>query len=452
MMAARISGGSPAKMEARRSASQVSTRKQPNPRSGIESSSVPLCRIAPADPAPCSLASASDSFIDKLAASQMHMVRSARKLRLRGRESHRRSDSGSVASVADYEDEDDDPTESLFREFGEAAASAQRELAQAVSEEVEQQLADVLVCLGEEAAKIEVLSGALARMGVDAPGLLSDNGLGASSTGDDDATAIHQPSTSAPRLNDADVAYARDTMANAERIAAKANAFLMKPASGGGTKPPKPPGRRSRISSGGVSVSSGGAFIGEPRALDTPPGTSAPPLVDAGDEISPEESRVRDRQAGRVGPAGESGGSQVAPLTKNILEDYYHIGRSLSSTPVSRVGTDDEGAGAWDGNGDVNEDEHTVRARIETWEGEILRSRRGSAGDSEAPVLRSQSPVSTPHERAMARDREMHERKVQVSSPSTAGEDSRRRGSRGLMMMDTAMDKNGWMQVSQSTF
>jgi aspartokinase len=48
-----------------------------------------------------------------------------------------------------------------------------------VSEEVEQQLADVLVCLGEEAAKIEVLSGALARMGVDAPGLLSDNGLGA---------------------------------------------------------------------------------------------------------------------------------------------------------------------------------------------------------------------------------------------------------------------------------
>ena len=385
----------------------------------------------------------------------MHMVRSARKLRLRGRESHRRSDSGSVASVADYEDEDDDPTESLFREFGEAAASAQRELAQAVSEEVEQQLADVLVCLGEEAAKIEVLSGALARMGVDAPGLLSDNGLGASSTGDDDATAIHQPSTSAPRLNDADVAYARDTMANAERIAAKANAFLMKPASGGGTKPPKPPGRRSRVSSGNVSVSSGGAFIGEPRALDTPPGTSAPPLVDAGDEISPEESRARDRQAGRVGPAGPPPAADLlpmAPLTKNILEDYYHIGRSLSSTPVSRVGTDDEGAGAWDGNGDVNEDEHTVRARIETWEGEILRSRRGSAGDSEAPVLRSQSPVSTPHERAMARDREMHERKVQVSSPSTAGEDSRRRGSRGLMMMDTAMDKNGWMQVSQSTF
>ena len=380
----------------------------------------------------------------------MHMVRSARKLRLRGRESHRRSDSGSVASVADYEDEDDDPTESLFREFGEAAASAQRELAQAVSEEVEQQLADVLVCLGEEAAKIEVLSGALARMGVDAPGLLSDNGLGPSSTGDDDgSTAIHQPSTSAPRLNDADVAYARETMANAERIAAKANAFLMKPASGGGTKPPKPPGRRSRISSGGVSVSSGGAFIGEPRALDTPPGASAPPL-DAGDEMSPEESRVRDRQAGRVGPAGPPPAS-VAPLTKNILEDYYHIGRSLSSTPVSRVGTDDEGA-AWGDNGGADEDEHTVRARIETWEGEILRSRRGSAGDSEAPVLRSQSPVSTPHERAMARDREMHERKVQVSSPSTAGEDSRRRGSRGLMMMDTAMDKNGWMQVSQSTF
>ena len=164
-----------------------------------------------------------------------------------------------------------------------------------------------------------------------------------------------------------------------------------------------------------------------------------------------ERSIAEYAAAGRVGPAGESRGSQVAPLTKNILEDYYHIGRSLSSTPVSRVGTDDEGA-AWDGNGGVDEDEHTVRARIETWEGEILRSRRGSAGDSEAPVLRRQSPVSTPHERAMARDREMHERKVQVSSPSTAGEDSRRRGSRGLMMMDTAMDKNGWMQVSQSTF
>ena len=61
----------------------------------------------------------------------MHMVRSARKLRLRGRESHRRSDSGSIASVASADDSDDDPSESLFREFGEAAASAQRELAQA---------------------------------------------------------------------------------------------------------------------------------------------------------------------------------------------------------------------------------------------------------------------------------------------------------------------------------
>ena len=93
----------------------------------------------------------------------MHMVRSARKLRLRGRESHRRSDSGSIASVASADDSDDDPSESLFREFGEAAASAQRELAQAVSEEVESQLADILVCLGEETTKVEVLRDACAK-------------------------------------------------------------------------------------------------------------------------------------------------------------------------------------------------------------------------------------------------------------------------------------------------
>ena len=178
-------------------------------------------------------ASPADSFIDKLAASQMHMVRSARKLRLRGRESHRRSDSGSIASVASADDSDDDPSESLFREFGEAAASAQRELAQAVSEEVESQLADILVCLGEEAAKIEVLSGALARVGVDAPALLRDAGLA-----DDESdrpvvgASLTAPSVSAGRTSpphDVDVAYARDTLANAERIAARADAFLLKP-------------------------------------------------------------------------------------------------------------------------------------------------------------------------------------------------------------------------------
>ena len=75
----------------------------------------------------------------------------------------------SISSANVYRTREARPSESLFREFGEAAASAQRELAQAVSEEVESQLADILVCLGEETTKVEVLSGALARMGMDAP-------------------------------------------------------------------------------------------------------------------------------------------------------------------------------------------------------------------------------------------------------------------------------------------
>ena len=306
-------------------------------------------------------ASPADSFIDKLAASQMHMVRSARKLRLRGRESHRRSDSGSIASVASADDSDDDPSESLFREFGEAAASAQRELAQAVSEEVESQLADILVCLGEETAKIEVLSGALARVGVDAPALLRDAGLaddesnrpvvGASAT----APSVSAGRTSPP--HDVDVAYARDTLANAERIAARADAFLLKPKGSSTAKPPKP--RRSRDSTGSLAGDGEGSGF---RVTGTPP-TAAAAALDLATEMSPEEERARDIAGERAEPA-----SPLAPLTRNIVEEYYAIGRS---TPVSRGDTDDEGVarddvvgGGWD------EDEHAVRARIEVqWAG-----------------------------------------------------------------------------------
>lgn len=391
-------------------------------------------------------ASPADSFIDKLAASQMHMVRSARKLRLRGRESHRRSDSGSIASVASADDSDDDPSESLFREFGEAAASAQRELAQAVSEEVESQLADILVCLGEEAAKIEVLSGALARMGVDAPALLRDAGLA-----DDESNrpvvgaSLTAPSVSAGRTSpphDVDVAYARDTLANAERIAARADAFLLKPKGSSAAKPPKPP-RRSRDSTGSLAGDGEGSGF---RVTGTPP-TAAAAALDLATEMSPEEERARDIAGERAEPA-----SPLAPLTRNIVEEYYAIGRS---TPVSRGDTDDEGV-AWDDDvgGGWDEDEHAVRARIESWEGEIARSRRtsepGSASLSSSPAQR------TPHERATARDREARERPPEgrrpevPSAPVDGDGEPRRQKSRGLMM--EPVGKNGWMQVSQSTF
>ena len=393
-------------------------------------------------------ASPADSFIDKLAASQMHMVRSARKLRLRGRESHRRSDSGSIASVASADDSDDDPSESLFREFGEAAASAQRELAQAVSEEVESQLADILVCLGEEAAKIEVLSGALARMGVDAPALLRDAGLA-----EDESDHPVQLASTAPRVSDlsrtspdshdADVAYARDALANAERIAARADAFLLKPGSSAASaaKPPKPP-RRSRDSTGSLAGDGEGSGF---RVTGTPPTATATALDLA--EMSPEEERARDIAGPRAEPA-----SPLAPLTRNIVEEYYAIGRS---TPVSRGDTDDEGV-AWDDDvgGGWDEDEHAVRARIESWEGEIARSRRTSEPGT---VSLSSSPAQqTPHERATARDREARDREAEgrrrelSSAPVDVGGEPRRQKSRGLMM--EPVGKNGWMQVSQSTF
>ncbi len=373
----------------------------------------------------------------------MHMVRSARKLRLRGRESHRRSDSGSVASVASADDSDDDPSESLFREFGEAAASAQRELAQAVSEEVESQLADILVCLGEETTKVEVLSGALARMGMDAPALLRDAGL-AHESDHPVVGASTAPRVSAGRTSpahDADVAYARDTLANAERIAARADAFLLKPGSSSAARPPKPP-RRSRDSTGSLAGDGEGSGF---RVTGTPPTAAAIALNLA--EMSPEEERARDIAGGRVEPD-----SPLAPLTRNIVEEYYAIGRSA---PVSRGDTDDEGV-AWDDvvGGGWDEDEHAVRARMESWEGEIARSRRTSEPGSAS--LSSSPARQTPHERATARDREARERTPEgrrrevLSAPVDGDGESRRQKSRGLMM--EPVGKNGWMQVSQSTF
>ena len=117
------------------------------------------------------------------------------------------------------------------------------------------------------------------------------------------------------------------------------------------------------------------------------------------------------------------------------MEEYYAIGRS---TPVSRGDTDDEGV-AWDDDvgGGWDEDEHAVRARIESWEGEIARSRRtsepGSASLSSSPAQR------TPHERATARDREARERppegrRPEVPSAPVDGDYERGAKSRGLMM------------------
>lgn len=441
-MAARLSE-LPARVEARRSASQVST---PHRLPGIDSSQTMFSRALNL---PTPHASPADSFIDKLAASQMHMVRSARKLRLRGRESHRRSDSGSIASVASADDSDDDPGESLFREFGEAAASAQRELAQAVSEEVESQLADILVCLGEEAAKIEVLSGALARMGVDAPALLRDAGLAENESDHPVQLASTAPrvsdlSRTSPNSHDADAAYARDALANAERIAARADAFLLKPGSSASAaaKPPKPP-RRSRDSTGSLAGDGEGSGF---RVTGTPPTATASALDLA--EMSPEEERARDIAGARAEPA-----SPLAPLTRNIVEEYYAIGRS---TPVSRGDTDDEGV-AWDDDvgGGWDEDEHAVRARIESWEGEIARSRRTSEAELSA-FLSSLPARQTPHERATARDREARDREAEgrrrevSSAPVDVDGEPRRQKSRGLMM--EPVGKNGWMQVSQSTF
>ena len=160
-----------------------------------------------------------------------------------------------------------------------------------------------------------------------------------------------------------------------------------------------------------------------------------------------EEERARDIAGARVEPD-----SPLAPLTRNIVEEYYAIGRS---TPVSRGDTDDEGVarddvvgGGWD------EDEHAVRARMESWEGEIARSRRTSEPGSAS--LSSSPAQQTPHERATARDREARERTPKgwrrevLSAPVEGDGEPRRQKSRGLMM--EPVGKNGWLQVSQSTF
>ena len=65
----------------------------------------------------------------------------------------------------------------LTPEFIAAAEAVNRALARAVAEEVEDQLTDVLMCLGEETTKVEVLSYALARgFGVEVPQLLREAG------------------------------------------------------------------------------------------------------------------------------------------------------------------------------------------------------------------------------------------------------------------------------------
>ena len=61
-------------------------------------------------------------------------------------------------------------------EFTRAAAAAQRSLALAVSAELEDQLTDVLICLGQESTKVEVLTFALESFGVEVPRLLAESG------------------------------------------------------------------------------------------------------------------------------------------------------------------------------------------------------------------------------------------------------------------------------------
>lgn len=70
----------------------------------------------------------------------------------------------------------DDDVDGLTPEFCAAAAAAQRALARAVSAELEDQLTDVLICLGQETTKVEVLTYALNSFGVEVPRLLTEAG------------------------------------------------------------------------------------------------------------------------------------------------------------------------------------------------------------------------------------------------------------------------------------
>ena len=84
----------------------------------------------------------------------------------------------------------------LTPEFIAAAEAVNRALARAVAEEVEDQLTDVLMCLGEETTKVEVLSYALARgFGVEVPQLLREAGYSpdASPPGSRDESPTGEP-------------------------------------------------------------------------------------------------------------------------------------------------------------------------------------------------------------------------------------------------------------------
>ena len=84
----------------------------------------------------------------------------------------------------------------LTPEFIAAAEAVNRALARAVAEEVEDQLTDVLMCLGEETTKVEVLSYALARgSGVEVPQLLREAGYSpdASPPGSRDESPTGEP-------------------------------------------------------------------------------------------------------------------------------------------------------------------------------------------------------------------------------------------------------------------
>ena len=113
-------------------------------------------------------ATRAETFVRKMEAAQTKLWRAVR--REVSRASRVGPSDSSAASVSSGDDA------GLSPEFVAAAHAVNAALARAVADEVEEQLTDVLMCLGEESTKARILEHALTRFDVHVPSLLREAG------------------------------------------------------------------------------------------------------------------------------------------------------------------------------------------------------------------------------------------------------------------------------------
>ena len=191
----------------------------------------------------------------------------------------------------------------LTPEFIAAAEAVNRALARAVAEEVEDQLTDVLMCLGEETSKGEVLSYALARgFGVEVPQLLREAGYSpdASPPGSRDESPTGEPHPNAIS------AAPRDRW----RSAASRYAHLLPPSA----RRDAPTDDESRLLAGLTQWMRRDDLPGDEDASPGPPGRSPGPPGRSAEKTTPTTAREGVVRGVESAPAGRTPDAGLAAL------------------------------------------------------------------------------------------------------------------------------------------